>query len=262
MKYQTIEQLSYLCMNAMKLEYQRQTELPAMQDLGFDDRFAMIVNKQYEAKQTSKVKRLIKDAKLREPTACLEHIDYDPVRNLKKKDIAQLSDCNWIREGQNLIALGATGVGKTYLVSAFGRQACMLGFKVRSYRMTRLLTDLMIGRGDGSYNKIIKDLLKPNLLILDDFGLRVLDVETSQDLNEVIEERHMQHKSIAMTAQLPIENWPDVIMNKIAGDALMDRVVRNAYRFNLRGPSRRPTLQQVPEEKAAAAGEGGDTMNT
>ena len=119
MNYQSNEQLSEMKLHAMRLEYQRQQELPAISDLDFDERFSMIVNEQYNAKKDAKSRRLIKAANLREPTANLANIDYDPVRKIKKADIARLSNCEWIQSGANLIITGATGVGKTYLLSAF-----------------------------------------------------------------------------------------------------------------------------------------------
>ena len=246
MNYQTNEQLTEMNLHAMRIEYRRQQELPAMADLDFDERFSMIVNEQYSAKQDAKIKRLIKAANLREPSAYLANIDYDPVRKLKKSDVARLSDCEWIRTGSNLIITGATGVGKTYLLSAFGREACMKKMSVRSYRMPRMLTNLGIGRGDGSYNKIIQDMLKPELLILDDFGIKQLDIGMAQDLLEVVEERHHAKRSIAISAQLPVKDWPSVFKDQTVADAILDRLIRNAYRFDLKGPSRRPTVEHEP----------------
>ena len=254
MNYQTNEQLSEMRLHAMKLEYQRQQELPAMSDLDFDERFSMIVNEQYCARQEAKVKRLLREAKLREESAHLGNVDFDPVRNLKRSDIARLSDCSWIQNGSNLIITGATGVGKTYLLSAFGRAACERGIKVHSYRVPRMLTDLSIGRGDGSYNKLMKDLIKPQLLILDDFGLKQLDLVMTQDLLEVVEERHHAARSIAISAQLPVKEWPSVFKDRTIADAVLDRVVRNAYRIDLKGPSRRPTVEhQPPADDSAEA---------
>lgn len=246
MNYQTNEQLTEMNLHAMRIEYRRQQELPAMADLDFDERFSMIVNEQYSAKQDAKIKRLIKAANLREPSAYLANIDYDPARKLKKADVARLSDCEWIRTGSNLIITGATGVGKTYLLSAFGREACMKKMTVRSYRMPRMLTNLGIGRGDGSYNKIIQDMLKPELLILDDFGIKQLDIGMAQDLLEVVEERHHAKRSIAISAQLPVKDWPSVFKDQTVADAILDRLIRNAYRFDLKGPSRRPTVEHEP----------------
>ena len=246
MNYQTNEQLSEMKLHAMRLEYQRQQELPAISDLDFDERFSMIVNEQYNAKKDAKSRRLIKAANLREPTANLANIDYDPVRKIKKADIARLSNCEWIQSGANLIITGATGVGKTYLLSAFGRAACIQSIKVRCYRVPRLLTDLAISRGDGSYNKLMQNLIKPELLILDDFGIKQLDLTMTQDMLEVVEERHHAGRSIAISAQLPVKDWPTVFKDPTITDAILDRLVRNAYRIDLKGPSRRPTVEHQP----------------
>lgn len=226
------EQFYAYRLSAMKDEYPNQMELPAiMEDLSFDERSSMIVNQQYTSRREAHIKKLTKQAQLRDTTACLEHLDYDPARKMKKAMVGQLSDCKWVANGQNLIIMGATGVGKTYLLSAFGRVACMHGYKVRAYRMTRMLTDLAIGKGDSSYNRLIHELTKPDLLILDDFGMKHINVDVSQDLLEVIEERYHQNKSIGISAQLPVKEWPGIIMDLTVADAIMDRVVRNAYRF-------------------------------
>ena len=253
MNYQTNEQLSELRLNARKLEYQRQSELPAVSELTFDERFSMIVTAQINARREAKMKRLIKAADLREPGASLSSIDYDPVRNLSKKEVAALSDCEWVRRGNNLIITGATGVGKTYLMSAFGREACTRGYTVKTFRVSRMLTDLKIGFGDGSYNQIITNLIKPDLLILDDFGLKRLDVSLGQDFKEVIEERSRAHKSIGITAQLPVKEWPSAFADLTIADGVLDRIVPNAYRFNLKGPSRRPGLQSEAGDSAETA---------
>lgn len=246
MNYQTNEQLAELRLHAMRQEYQRQQELPAISDLDFDERFAMIVNEQYCAKKNAKVRRLIRVADLREPTADLVNVDYDPVRKLKKADIARLSSCDWITNGANLIITGATGVGKTYLLSALGRAACLKAMSVRSYRVPRLLTNLGISRGDGSYNKLMSDMIKPDLLILDDFGLKQLDLAMTQDMLEVVEERHHACRSIAISAQLPVKEWPSIFKDQTIADAVLDRLVRNAYRLDLKGPSRRPSVEHQP----------------
>ena len=237
-----MEQLTELRLAPMRAEYQRQCELPSYQDLSFDDRFARIVAAQVNSRHEARLKRLVKNANLNDPTAILADIDYDPVRGLKKADVENLSTCDWIREGHNLIVTGATGTGKTYLLSAFGRAACMSGMSARSYRTTRLLTDLAIGRGDGSYNKLISELGKPDLLILDDFGIRQIDVELSQDLLEVIDDRWRHQKALAISSQLPVKDWPSVFADLTVCDSILDRTVRNAYRISLSGPSRRPSL--------------------
>ena len=246
MNYQTAEQLTEMKLHAMRLEYARQEELPASGELTFDERLAMIVTAQYDSRIKAKTNRFIKAADLREPTASLANIDFDPARKLKKVEIARLADCNWIKNGSNLIVTGATGVGKTYLLSAYGRQACICGYTVKCYRTTRLLTNLTIGKGDGSYNKLMKDLVRPDLLILDDFGMKQLDLGMTQDFLEIVEERHHHHRSMAISAQLPVKDWPSVFKDQTIADAVLDRIVRNAYRFDLKGPSKRPTVEHTP----------------
>lgn len=240
---QTLDKLISMRLRAMGQEYQRQIELPANAALPFDERFAMIVEAEWLAKANSRLKRFLREANLREPSANLEDINYAPGRNLDKTTIARLADCSWIKEGKNLIIAGATGTGKTYLVSAFGNAACRKGLKVRSYRVNRLLIDLAIGRGDGSYNKLLKDLKKPDLLILDDFGMAPIDPGACRDLLEVIDDRHGR-KSIAISAQLPVAKWHGVFEDATIADAVLDRVVNNAYRIELKGPSLRPHIPQ------------------
>lgn len=239
MNSQALQQLTLLKLTAMREEYKRQDELQTTHELTFDERFSMIVNEQFTEKYNNKIKRLIKNADLRDTAACFENLNFEDCRNLKKNSIAILTDCNWIRNGENLIITGSTGVGKTYLISAFGRQACVKGFQVKCYRITRLLTDLTIAKGDGSYNKKLKELLKPDLLILDDFGIKQMDVGMSQDFFEVIEDRHFNKKSLAIAAQLPVREWPSVFKDATIADAVMDRIIHTAYRFELKGPSRR-----------------------
>lgn len=234
----TCEKLRELRLPAMIAEYRRQMELPATQSLSFDDRLAMMVDAECLTRFNKRLKRLIRQANLREPSACLEDLNYDPRRDLDKTLVARLSDCIWIRESRNVIITGACGTGKTYLASAFGNAACRLGLKVRSVRVTRLLTDLFVGRGDGSYNRILNDLKKPDLLILDDFGIAPLDPAACRDLLEVVDERHGS-KATLITAQLPVSGWHGIFEDPTVADAVLDRLVHNAYRFQLAGPTLR-----------------------
>jgi len=236
----TCEKLKGLRLPSMVAEYRRQTELPATHSLGFDDRLSMIVDAECLARYNKKLSELIRLAKLREPSACLEDIDYDSKRKLDKTLVARLSSCVWVKEGRNVIITGSCGTGKTYLASAFGNAACRMGLKVRSYRVTRLLTDLHIGRGDGSYNRLLADLKKPDLLILDDFGIAPIDQTAARDLLEVIDDRHSV-KATLITAQLPVADWHGIFEDPTAADAILDRLVHNSYRFPLAGPSLRVT---------------------
>jgi DNA replication protein DnaC len=240
---QTLDKLNGMKLRAMEQEYRRQTELSANAALSFDERLAMMVDTEWLAKANKRLQRFLREANLRDPSANLENINYDTKRNLDKIHIARLADCTWIKEGKNLIITGATGTGKTYLVSAFGNAACRKGLKVRSFRVNRLLTDLAIGRGDGSYGKLLNDLKKPDLLILDDFGMATLDPGACRDLLEVVDDRH-NRKSLAISAQLPVAKWHSMFEDATIADAVLDRVVNNAYRIELKGPSLRSYTSQ------------------
>ena len=237
---QTLDKLSSMKLRSMGKEYRRQMELPATAALSFDERFAMMVDVEWLAKANNRLQKLLREANLRERAAHLEDLNYDARRNLDKATIGRLADCDWVREGKNLIVTGATGTGKTYLTSAFGHAACRKSLKVRAYRVNRLLTDLVIGRGDGSYNRLLNDLKKPDLLILDDFGMTTLDPVACRDLLEVVDDRHGK-KSTAISAQLPVATWHDIFEDATIADAVLDRVVNNAYRIELKGPSLRPS---------------------
>jgi DNA replication protein DnaC len=238
MNQQTLEQLTGMRLPAMAVEYRRQLELGSMEALPFDERLALMVDAEYLSRHNKKLTRLLRAANLREPAACLEDLDYATVRKLDKSAVARLSDGKWVNEGKNLIITGATGTGKTYLSCAFANAVCRQGLKVKAYRVSRLLTDLAIGRGDGSYNKILNDLKKPDLLLLDDFGMTPVEAEACRDLMELVDERHGA-KSIMITAQLPVAAWHDLFEDKTIADAVLDRLVNNAYRLQLSGPSMR-----------------------
>lgn len=238
MNRQTLEQLIDMRLSTMAAEYRRQLELGSMEALPFDERLALMVDSEYLSRHNKKLARLLRAANLREPAACLEDLDYAPLRKLDKSAVARLSDSKWVREGKNLIITGATGTGKTYLSCAFANAACRQGYNVKAYRVSRLLTDLAIGRGDGSYNKILSDLKKPDLLLLDDFGMATVNAEACRDLMELVDERHGM-KAIMVTAQLPVAAWHDLFEDKTIADAVLDRLINNAYRLQLSGPSMR-----------------------
>jgi DNA replication protein DnaC len=235
---QTRQLLRELHLPAMEKAYSGQVELPATSALGFDERFALLVQAEWERRSEKKLTRLLKAACLRDKGACLEELDFSSGRNIEKSKVALLGDCRWIRKGHNLLVSGACGTGKTYLASAFGNAACRQGYSVRCFRLPRLLVELHIGRGDGSWEKILSDLKKPDLLILDDFGLAPLEPLQCRDFLEVVEDRHGVASTI-IASQLPVSSWHGVFADATIADAVLDRVLQGAYRFELKGLSRR-----------------------
>ncbi len=244
---QTLEKLAQMRLTAMNREYRRQLESSDKNALSFEERFAMITDAEWINRQNNRLKRLLGQANLRIPNACLEDLDYEPGRSLDRGSVARLADMAWLYESRNLIITGASGTGKTYLACAFGNAACRKSFKTKYYRVNRLLNDLNIGQGDGSYNKIIKELKKMDLLILDDWGMALLDPASSRDLLEVVEDRY-GYRSTIISAQLPVSKWHELFEDSTVADAILDRLVHNAYRFELKGPTKR-RIDQHDHEK-------------
>lgn len=234
---QTIEKLTSIRLSAMAKEFRRQSEDSSCSELTFGERFGMIVDAEWTMRQNKALSNRLKRASLRQ-AACLEDIDYAPARQLNRDMIRHLSTGTWIREASNLLVVGATGTGKSYLACALGNNACRLGFKTRYFRVTRLLSDLAIARGDGSYNKLMRQLKKIQLLILDDFGLAGFDPLAGRDLLEVVEDR-TQERSTLIASQLPVSEWHNIFQDSTVADAVMDRLVHGAYRIEISGPSMR-----------------------
>ena len=235
---QTNTLLRELRLSVMESAYKNQRELPAANAMSFDERFALLVQAERESRQEKKLARLLKAACLKPAGACLEELSFQAGRNLEKSAVVNLSDCGWIGKGQNILLSGACGTGKTYLASAFGNAACRRGFSVRFFRLPRLLVDLQIGRGDGSWEKTLAELKKPDLLILDDFGLAPLEPLHCRDLLEVVEDRYGAAATIA-ASQLPVASWLSVFADTTIAEAVLDRLLQGAHRFELKGPSLR-----------------------
>lgn len=235
---QTIEKLQSMRLPAMAKHFRQQLENPGSNSLSFEERFAMLVDAEYTQRHQNGIKKLLDHAKLRIPAACLEDLDFSPQRKLDKAYIARISEASWVKEHRNMIITGATGTGKTYLSCAIGSQLCSMGFKVRYSRVSRLLADLAIGRGDGSYNKILRNLNKFDVLILDDWGMTTLDPMSSRDLLEVAEDR-FGRKSVVVSSQVPVSEWHSAFEDSTVADAVLDRLIHNSHRIELYGPSLR-----------------------
>lgn len=235
---QTLDQLLRLKLRGMSYAYQEQLQQPA-QDLSFEERFALIVDREWTYREDLRLKRLLKVAKLREP-ACVEDIDYRHPRGLDRSVLKSIASCQWITKSQNLILIGPTGSGKTYLACALANQACRLGFMTLYVRISKLLQDFQIAKADGSYVKLLTKLAKLNLLIIDDWGLTPLTPAERRDFLEILDDRYNRGSTL-ITSQFPITTWHDLIGEPTIADAILDRLVHAAHKITLKGDSMRKT---------------------
>ena len=232
-----IDKLSDLRFTGMVHALQEQMQMPDIDRLSFEERLGLLVDREMTERQDWSFKSRLKKAGLRQ-SACIEDVDFRHRRGLDKAMFLKLSDCKWIKEHHNVLITGPTGVGKTYLGCALAHKACQSGYSARYIRLPRLLEQIAIGRGDGRYERILKSLSKLDLLIIDDFGLKKLAREQSEDLLEIVEDRH-NLRSTLITSQLPVDRWHAIIADPTLADAILDRLVHTAYRIDLDGDSLR-----------------------
>jgi DNA replication protein DnaC len=234
---QTLDSLRRMKLFGMAAAFTQQLQQPDTHDLAFEDRFSLLVERELTERENRRLTRLLQLARLRQP-ACVEDIDYKHGRALERSLMASLVSCDWIRAHHNLHLTGPTGTGKSWLACALGHQACRQGLSVRYERVPRLLDSLRIAHADGSLAKRLAQLAKIELLILDDFGLKPITQTERHDLLEVIEDRHAL-RSTLITTQLPIAHWHEYLGEPTVADALLDRLLHNAYKIELRGESMR-----------------------
>lgn len=224
----TVSKLQEMKLTAMARAFNEQLTDPTISDLSFEDRFGLLVDQEWTSRKNNHLKRLIKRAKFSEPEACIENIEYHSDRNLDKTQIARLASCNYITEHHNVILLGATGSGKTYLACALGMAAARNFLTVRYVRLPELLTELAIARGNGTYRKVIQQYKKPALLIIDEWLLYPLQETEARDLLEIAEARY-KNASTIFCSQFDIPGWRDKIGEPILADAICDRIVHDSY---------------------------------
>jgi len=214
---ESVEKLYAMKLNGMADAFKEQLLQSDMYDLPFEERFTLLVDRQWTWKEDRRMKRLLGNAKLK-INGCIEDIDFRTPRGIDKSVILRLANGDWIKRAQNIIITGPTGVGKTYLACAIANRACRMGYSAFYIRVPRLFQELAIARGDGSYPKTMKKLLKANVLIIDDLGLAPMSATERRDLLEVIEDRHGLASTIVAT-QLPITNWHENIRDPTIADA-------------------------------------------
>jgi DNA replication protein DnaC len=234
---QTLDKLHTLKLTGMAKAFTDQLNQPDMDRLSFAERFGLIVDRQWTWKEDNRMERYLKNARMK-LNACMEDIDYKTPRGIDQSAMMSLISCDWVKRHHNVIITGPTGVGKTFLACALTNKACREGYRALYIRSPKFSYQMAIAKGDGSYGKIITKISKAHVLVIDDLGLAPMTDPERRDLLEVIEERH-GHASTIVTSQLPVNHWHEQIGDPTIADAILDRLIHNAHKFNLKGGSLR-----------------------
>jgi len=233
-----MEQLHALKLAAMAAAWTAQQQDAQASQLSFDERFGLLVEAEWLARENARLTRTLKTAKLKLSQACLEALDYPARRELDKALVRQLATGRWIAEHHHLLITGATGTGKTFVACALAHQACRQGYRALYWRVSRLFHALALARADGTYTRLLAKLARVDVLVLDDLALTPLQEAERRDLLEVLEDRYGTRSTI-VTSQMPPSHWHEAIGDPTLADAICDRLLHNSHRLVLKGPSRR-----------------------
>jgi DNA replication protein DnaC len=234
----TVGKLHEMKMSVMAKTFRDQLEDGNMESLSFEERFGLLVDAEWSSRKTNRLKRLIRSANYEIPGACIEDIEYHSERNLDKAQIARLATCQYIEECHNIVILGATGNGKTYLSNAFGMAASRNYYTVKYIRLPELLGELAIARGEGRYQKVVKQYKQAKLLILDEWLLFSISDTDARDVLEIVNARHKRASTI-FCSQFAPEGWHGKIGEPAVADAICDRIVHDSYKIIIGGDGMR-----------------------
>jgi DNA replication protein DnaC len=235
MNEQTLQKMRQMKFFGMVRAFRTSIENGSMIQMTGDEMVSMLIDAEWDDRNNRRIERQMRNAKFRYK-ANIEQLHFDIDRNLDKNQFMRMAECTFIGRKENLLITGSTGIGKSFIASAIGNQACTLGFKVLYANTTKLFIRLKMAKADGSYIREIAKIERQDLLILDDFGLQPLDASNRSVLMEIIEDRH-GNRSTIITSQLPVVQWYEVIGEQTIADAILDRIVHDAHRMELVGES-------------------------
>jgi len=221
--------------------------MPDIKSLSFEERLGLMVDREMTERENRRLTTKLRKAKLR-LQASMEDIDYRQPRGLDKSLMLALASCRWIRDHRGVLITGPTGVGKTYLACAMAHKACLEGHTALYKRLPTILGEIAVARGDGTYPKLMRTFAKTDLLVLDDWGLTRLDQQQRLDLLELLEDRY-NLRSTLVAAQVPVDQWHEIIDDHTLADAILDRLVHNSYRIELKGESMRKKKSSLTDER-------------
>lgn len=233
----TLEKLKQMRLTGMVSALEDQMQTQDIMSLSFEERLGLLVDREQTERDSRRLKTRLTMAKLRQQ-ACMEDIDYNGSRGLDKAQLLGFGSCKWITKHHNILLTGPTGVGKTFIACALAQKACREGLSALYLRLPRLLGDLTIAKGDGRYGKLLLRFSKIDLIVLDDWGLAPMSAENRRDLLEILDDRY-ERKSTLITSQLPVDKWHRYLEDPTLADAILDRIVHNAYKIELKGESMR-----------------------
>lgn len=243
MNNDTLEKMKKMKLTGMLQAFTMSLEKEQTSNYTKDELVSFLIESEWDERQNRNILRLIANARFRY-SASIESLHYEHNRNLDKNQILRYADCSFIRNNENILITGSTGIGKSYLATALGYQACTLGYRVMYANTAKLLSRLKMAKANGTYIKEMAKIERQHLLILDDFGLQILDNVSRQAIMEITEDRHEKGSTI-ITSQLPVKQWYEVIGEQTIADAILDRIVHSAHRIELKGESLRKKIITV-----------------